>query len=394
MKSIGRFFGDLGVRPKLMVLHNLFFLVLSVAVYFSLIPRFEAYLSGDTVREIQWALLVALATVYVLAVLLLELVILPRWVYRPLRLILDADDATRRGDRLRELIDRNSLPGGEIGQIMRSRNAAVSELRKQEDYLADALVRLEKTADDLQRKNHLLETAKNRLADQDRLASLGLMCAGVAHELNTPLAVVSGSIEKLIETVSDEAAIERLRRMERAAVRLRQISESLLEFGRPPEHGMRPVAIRTVVNEAWDLVAIDSRSAGIRFLNEVRDDDTVTGNASRLVQVFVNLIRNSLNALPSSGTITVRSSRVVGEGRAWIAISVEDDGAGIPADVLPHVFEAFMTSRLDARGTGLGLTVAEGIVFQHGGAIEASNRASGGARLEVKLPAVHNEATA
>jgi signal transduction histidine kinase len=83
------------------------------------------------------------------------------------------------------------------------------------------------------------------------------------------------------------------------------------------------------------------------------------------------------------GEIAVRSRA----GRNRVAIAVEDNGPGIPADVLPDIFEAFVSTRLDARGTGLGLTVAQGIVHQHGGAIAASNRAEGGARLEVSLPA-------
>jgi signal transduction histidine kinase len=106
-----------------------------------------------------------------------------------------------------------------------------------------------------------------------------------------------------------------------------------------------------------------------------------------LVQVFVNLLRNALGAVANGGIIHVHSRRVNAERRLWLVIDVDDDGLGIPAEVLPRIFEAFVTSRLDARGTGLGLTVAEGIVRQHGGSIEAGNRTEGGARLEVRLPA-------
>ena len=114
----------------------------------------------------------------------------------------------------------------------------------------------------------------------------------------------------------------------------------------------------------------------------------VVGNSDRLGQVFVNLLRNSLNAVEAGrGRIVVRSRRAERPGEMGIAVSVEDNGPGIPTDVLPDIFDAFVTTRLDARGTGLGLTVAEGIVTQHGGSITASNRAEGGACLEVWLPA-------
>jgi len=378
-----------------MVLHNLFFLVLACSVYFSLMPLLEESAVDEAmIRHAKWTLFIVLGAVYVLAVLALEFAIMPLYAYRPLRLLLEADEAAQRGDRKGELIPEEFITGDEIGQIMRSRNATVSELRMHEDNLAEALARLEEVAQDLKRKNDLLETAKKNIADQDRLVSLGLLSAGVAHELNTPLSVLQGSIEKLMETALDGASPERLGRMMRAVQRLQQISESLLDFARLPRQEMAPVALRPVVEESWSLVAIDKKSAGVRFSNEAREEDVVVGNQGRLVQVFVNLLRNSLNAIQSSGNIVVQSRRFSGNGREWIVISVEDDGAGIPANLLPNIFEAFVTSRLDARGTGLGLSVAEGIVFQHGGTIEASNRPAGGARLEVKLPSARSEVMA
>jgi signal transduction histidine kinase len=365
LNRLVRTFANLRVRAKLIVLHNLFFLVLSVAVY--------AALSTGIPARSKWALPAALALVYILAVLFLELAIMPGYVYRPLRLLLDADRATQRGDTTRELIDPALISNDELGQIMRSRNATIAELRS--------------VAEDLRRKNEMLETAKRSLAAQDRLVSLGLLSASVTHELNTPLAVLEGSLEKLIETVKDPAAQQRLARMQRVTGRLRTISESLLDFARVRTPDMRPVELARVVSEAWLLVSINEKAAGVTFLPDIPASELVLGDSDRLVQVFVNLLRNALHAVTSSGTIAASSRRIAAAGQDWIAVAIDDDGPGIPPDVLPHVFEAFVTSRLDARGTGLGLTVAEGIVEQHGGSIEAGNRPGGGARIEVRLPA-------
>ncbi len=396
--TVARTFGNLKVRPKLMVLHNLFFLVLTCAAYFSLIPLFEKLIGDargreasivqqqapaqrDAVTEVKRSqesyeralarakltLFLVLGSIYVLAVLVLETAIMPLYVYRPLRRMLEADRATRTGDREGELIPSDEILGDEIGHIMRSRNDTVAELRRREDELATALRRLE---------------------DQDRLVSLGLLSASVAHELNTPLTVLNGSIEKLIETTRDPQTLERLARMQRVAQRLRRISESLVDFAKTRRQQMEPLPVWPLIEEAWGLVAIDEKSSGVEFTNHVRPEDQVIGNADRLAQVFVNLLRNALNAIEStSGRIDVRSRRQERSGQAWITITVEDNGRGIPADVLPDIFDAFVTTRLDARGTGLGLTVAEGIVTQHGGKISASNRAKGGACLEVSLPA-------
>ena len=449
-KGLWKRFGDLKVRPKLILLHNLFFLVLTCSVYFALLPPFERrvvraktievslvteifssdrplqnlpkiesydYREGsaeqlkvspeilqwlddhpgevwqntaqsdymfkrdprsglyrritlpnlvyDNVLErAKWSLFLVLGIIYLLAVLLLEQIIMPRYVYQPLRLMLNADQATQRGDRHQEIIDDQLIPGDEIGQIMRSRNTSIAELRKQEDDLAQALARLEA---------------------QDRLASLGLLSASVAHELNTPLAVLRGSIEKLAETVPEPHAQERLARMLRVTQRLQKISEGLVDFARVRNQEVVNVPIRPLLQEAWNLVAIDEKAAGVHFANETADDDIVIGNPDRLIQVFVNLLRNALNAVDPDGSICVKCRKFVREGKQWIAISVDDDGPGIPAGVLPDIFEAFVSTRLDAQGTGLGLTVAEGIVQQHGGTISASNRPGGGARLEVML---------
>ena len=142
-----------------------------------------------------------------------------------------------------------------------------------------------------------------------------------------------------------------------------------------------------LIDEAWSLVAIDEKASETNFANLVSTGHVANGNPDRLMQVFVNLLRNALHAIRAGGTIEVHSRQFQRNGHPWISVKVEDNGPGIPPEVLPEIFEAFVSTRLDARGTGLGLTVAEGIVHQHGGAISAANRTGGGACLEVSLPA-------
>ncbi|HYO83085.1 MAG TPA: ATP-binding protein, partial [Bryobacteraceae bacterium] len=318
------------------------------------------------VERARTMLFVVLGALYIIAVLLLELVIMPRYVYGPLRLMLEADRATRAGDRDRELIDATYITQDEIGRIMQSRNETVAELRQHEDDLARAIAHLEA---------------------QDRLASLGLLSASVAHEMNTPLTVLQGSVERMLETTSDPVPRARLERMARVINRLRTVSEGLLDFARVRQDRMEPVALRTLVEEAWTLVSIDDRAERVNFTDEVWSDAKVVGNADRLTQVFVNLLRNGLEAVAPGGHIHVRCRRRERDGQKSIVALVDDDGPGIPPDVLPNIFDAFVSSRLDSRGTGLGLYVAAAIVGQHGGEIHASNRPGGGARIEVQLPA-------
>src|SRR3984885_3959394 len=301
--SLARTFGNLKVRPKLMVLHNLFFLVLAGAAYFSIIPLFEKQVADvDAISNAKTTLFVVLGSIYIAAVVLLEAVIMPLYVYRPLRRMLEADTATRAGDRNSELIPRVEIPGDEIGQIMQSRNETVSELRRQEDELAAALRRLE---------------------EQDRLVSLGLLSASVAHELNTPLAVLHGSIEKLIETTKDPQTLERLARMPRVTQRLQTISESVDDFAKARKQNAEPVAARGLIDDAWALVAIDPRASGITFTNLVDPEERVVGNPDRLVQVFVNVLRNAVNAVDiPGGTVDVRARRADRAGEPGVAIDV------------------------------------------------------------------------
>jgi signal transduction histidine kinase len=364
--AILRLFGGLKVRQKLAILHNIFFFVLAASVYLSVIPLFSHLVAGGAYRHAQLSLFVVLVTVYCLSIVVLEFLIMPQYVYQPLTLMLKADEATQRGDREHEMIDDQFILNDEIGQIMRSRNETVAQLRHQEDHLASALQKLE---------------------EQDRLVSLGLLSTSVAHELNTPLAVLQGSIEKLLETSHDPATLERLNRMLRVTQRLRKISEGLVDFARVRKQESEVVNLRAIIDESWSLVAIDEKASAIRFENRVREHDSVIGNPDRLIQVFVNLLRNALLAVSSAGVVQVESRFMQRGKQSWVCCTVSDNGPGIPPHVLTNLFEAFVSTRLDARGTGLGLTVAEGIVTQHGGTISASNRPEGGAALEVLLPA-------
>jgi signal transduction histidine kinase len=394
-------FRDLRIRLKLMVMHNVFFLVLAGAVYYAVIPVVEQHLADHSAQGLpetatpervltraKLQLFAALGVIYVLAVLTLELFVMPRYVYQPIQATLEADEAVQDGDRLSELIPDTRIPGDEIGDIMRSRNATVEKLREKELTLERALARLGELAQDLQRKNDQLENARKGMAAQDRLATIGLLSASVAHELNTPLSVIRGTVEKLLETVEEPQERARLERVGRMADRLHSISEGLLDFSRVRrEEQRRPTSLRSLLDEAWNLLALDDRAAGVGFHNEVDEEAYALGDYERLMQVFVNLLKNGLYALDGPGAIWARSRQEIQNGRSWVVVEVDDSGKGIPPDVLPSLFEAFVSTRLDSRGTGLGLTVADGIVQQHGGQIVAANRPEGGARLTVRLPA-------
>lgn len=334
----------------------------------------------------------------------LELFVLPRNVYAPIRAILDADRALREGRMGDELVPDRSIPRDEMGEIMRSRNESVGALRHQERELAVALSNLESVANDLKLKNHLLETARRNLADADRLASLGMMSAGIAHELNTPLAVIKGLAERLAK--DPEAGLDgpTAALMLRVVGRLERLGESLLDFARARPPSTTPTRIRDVVEEALTLLRLE-RGTVVPTKNLVPADMIVPCDADRMVQVFVNLVRNARNAICErpegvsadslivvEGVVRPGSEAGAGEpgGGKTVELSVTDNGPGIDPSLVPTLFEPFATTRLDSKGTGLGLAVAEGIIREHHGLLLARSRAEGdrGARFEIVLPCV------
>jgi len=334
-----------------------------------------------------YALIVAaLLAVYGLIALALEAFVLPKQVYRPIRLLLSADRGVQEGRREEEVIPESQIPSDELGAIMRSRNESILKLRKQEAALADALERLEVVANDLKRKNHLLEMTRRNMADQDRLVSLGMMSAGLAHELNTPLAVLKGSVEGLAERPEEGVPASQAQLMLRVVQRLERLSESLLDFARARPPSSKEIDVRSIVEEAWTLVRLDREVPEVEFANEIDSPCLIMADGDQLTQVFVNILRNAADAMEGEGCIRVSSEREHRDGAEWVSITCADDGPGIDPDILPRLFEPFTSTRLDARGTGLGLAVAEGIVREHGGVVLARNQSEGGALFEVMLP--------
>lgn len=361
-------------------------------------PRFaraeiDSPAAARAIDSLYLVITVSMLALYTLIALTLEVLVLPGQVYRPIERLRRADDAVQRGHRDAELIPEREIPRDELGGIMRSRNASIIKLRAQERALNTALAELERAAGELKKKNHLLETAKRNLADQDRLASLGMMSAGIAHELNTPLAVLKGSVERIARD-HDPPDEDTAQLMLRVVRRLEKLGEGLLDFARIRPPADTPVPLRAVAEDAWTLVSIDRDARAVVFTNSVDRSIVARGDPDRLTQVLVNILRNAADALADQPGTHTHAIEVTGhteqrDGQAWCVLVVADSGPGLDPAVLPRLFEPFVSTRLDARGTGLGLAVAEGIVREHGGVLLARNSTEEhrGAEFEIVLPA-------
>jgi len=240
-------------------------------------------------------------------------------------------------------------------------------------------------------------TLQKRLAQQmlltERLTTSGRLAAGVAHELNNPLATIAGCAEALKERArAPELATvpafqdfpTYLSLIEEEAYRCKEITGSLLQFVRDPGSRRAPADVNVLASKALELLQHQARFSEARCLTELDPSlPLVLANEGQLRQVFLGLAANALEAMEGKGCLTVRSRRLPGDE---IEVEFEDQGLGISEDLLPRIFDPFFTTKPPGQGTGLGLAIAQGIVADHGGRIEVVSRPGQGARFRVILP--------
>jgi len=228
---------------------------------------------------------------------------------------------------------------------------------------------------------------QEQLMQSEKLSSLGEMISGVAHELNNPLATVLGYAQLLLEAETSADARRMLQVVDSESQRCQRIVRTLLTFARrqPPERGSLEMA--TLLRAAVDLASYGMKAEGVQVGLEVEDGlPAVLGDAHQLQQVFLNILQNACQAMedvPAPRRITVRAKR---DG-ASLRVEFSDTGPGIAAGHLSKIFDPFFTTKTVGRGTGLGLSLAYGVVQEHGGTIEARNNSEGGACITVGLPA-------
>jgi PAS domain S-box-containing protein len=246
-------------------------------------------------------------------------------------------------------------------------------------------------------------TLQKRLERQmlltERLTTAGRLAAGVAHELNNPLATIAGCAEALRERAQDPHLRDLdafkdfpgyLTLIEEEAYRCKEITGSLLHFVRDPGSRRAPTDLNVLVDKVLELIGHQSRYAQSRL--ERRPDaelPDVVANEGQLRQVFLGLASNALDAMNGKGTLTVTTRR---RNAREVEIRFEDQGPGIPEHVLPRVFDPFFTTKPPGQGTGLGLAIAQGIVADHEGRIEVDTRVGAGTTFRVILPLHPGEA--
>jgi two-component system NtrC family sensor kinase len=228
------------------------------------------------------------------------------------------------------------------------------------------------------------------LKEKDRLAALGMLAAGVAHEVNTPITGISSYAQMLLsETAENDPRYSLLKKVERQTFRAAHIVNNLLEFARDRQQERHPMALKPLVSECLDLFGERIGKGGVQLHwdcppDGLGDSILVQGSEGELQQVLTNLMSNALDAMSAQpqGVLTIVMEADAGKVR----LSVRDNGPGIPADKLQTVFQPFYSTKLHRGGTGLGLSISHEIVARHGGTLAVDSMPGQGACFVIELP--------
>jgi PAS domain S-box-containing protein len=231
-------------------------------------------------------------------------------------------------------------------------------------------------------------TEFKRLLEQtiqsEKLAEVGRLSAGIAHEVNNPLAVISYAAQLLLrEEGLPPFQMELAERIDSEVDRLKTLTGSLLSFSRAREMVRRETELNEVLRDVLRLVRYELNRHSIRLVENLDELPAIQADPNKLKQVFINLIMNASQAMPEGGTLTVRTALVAGEE---VEAVVNDSGPGIPEDVREKIFEPFFSTKREGEGTGLGLYICRNIVAEHEGRLLLESAPGLGATFRVVLP--------
>jgi two-component system NtrC family sensor kinase len=335
----------------------------------------------DTAKRVMFtfALMASLCVLFLLIILYFS----TTRIIKPLQGMVAATHQISNGD-LNHKVEIHSQD--EIGQLAAAFNQMTEKLKAANKELVDWGTTLEKKV--AERTKELVEM-QARLIQSEKLASLGKLAAGIAHEINNPLGGVLIYTHLLLEdTDKDSGQYENLKKIVKETTRCKDIVKGLLEFSRPKEPEMVPTDIHEAINRALAIFEPQALFQNIQVQKEFSEVPRIIADSSQLQQVFTNIIANAAEAMAGSGILTIRTSLEKQTGR--IKIELSDTGHGIKPENMTRLFEPFFTTKEVGKGTGLGLAISYGIVQKHQGSIEVRSEIGKGTTFTVILPVKRN----
>jgi signal transduction histidine kinase len=284
----------------------------------------------------------------------------------------------------------------EFGQLAVSFNHMISRLRamtaeraayqkRLEERVQEATVELAERNTQLEEANAALFEIQRELTKVERLAAAGQMAAQFAHEVGTPLNLISGHVQLLAARTEDQKTRERLDLISSQISRIERIVRSMLDATRRPQPHLEITDLSALLQRIFEITAPTLAAHQVELITDFEKElPMVLGDSDQLQQVFINLINNSLDAMPFGGQLFFTAHA----NNGFVEIRCRDTGEGIGDDIRPRIFDPLFTTKFRGRGSGLGLTVVQQIIREHGGAIEVESDAGQGAEFIIRFPAV------
>lgn len=291
---------------------------------------------------------------------------------------------------MRKVLPEDQLNCGACGYpTCREKAIAVCQnLAEPEMCLPYLVEELEQTCQDLRQSHQDLETTQKQLLRTERLASMGQLSAGIAHELNNPLGTILLYSHMLMRELGDDRQRADLQWIVSEAVRCKDIVRGLLDFARKSRVSKAPTSIEDLIQEVAGIAQARAQELGVEVRTDVEPDlPTLMIDRSQIRQALVNVAINGIEAIPGSGTLAIRAS--LSPGKDDLNIEIEDTGCGIPQENLGRVFTPFFTTKGSGKGTGLGLAITYGVVKMHSGDITVNSTVGQGTTFTFRLP-VHS----
>ncbi len=303
--------------------------------------------------------------------------------------------ALKDGDQVLGIIDvesgqQNAFSDNDLMAMESLAGVLVTVVSSADQYeqQLEAVYQLRAAQIELKARMTAQQEAERRLLQAAKLAAVGEMAAGIAHELNNPLTTVTGFTELILDEISSDAPHRAdMELILKEARRARDVVRRLLDFARQGERTRSKVDINEIIDEVLMLTHHLLHMNGVQLsLELVKDPPWALVDTNQMKQVFLNLIHNALQAMPTGGNLEIQTSVRSRDDRSWIAVAVKDSGIGIEGQNKDRIFEPFFTTKGDSGGTGLGLSVTYGIVTDHGGTIEVESSLGKGSIFTVWLP--------
>jgi len=326
----------------------------------------------------------------ILLVIILTHFTVSRLLQEPLNDILRVMDRTAHGDLAARAEARAK---NEFGAIAVGLNNMLNQI---EGFNQSLHGQIDEATRDLSLRNAELRDSQNQLlatretlGRAERIAALGQVAANVAHQAGTPLNLVSGYVQMILDDpTTDERTRSRLRTVERQIVQVTRALRTMLDQARPPS-GFESVSLGEVIARVGELALPRLARSNIRLDTTVQTGlPRIKADATQLEMALLNLVNNALDAMPQGGVLTIRGTA----GASFIRLEVSDNGPGLPPQVLDHLFDPWVTTKPQGQGSGLGLAIVREVVRMHGGSISARNQSPGAVFL-IELP-VGNAAVA